>query len=152
MWSVLGGKWSFSAKSAAKRWCSVVPSLSGAPPAPSLIANAGSSSRSLTEKTRLGPEAKDWSDVYGRTASPLYADLSGLPPLLIVVGGNEALLDDSVRLARSAGMAGVDVTLYIGAGMQHIFPIYCGAIPEADAAIAMIGEWIGSRTSRASEV
>jgi hypothetical protein len=86
MWSVLGGKWSFSAKSAAKRWCSVVPSLSGAPPAPSLIANAGSSSRSLTEKTRLGPEAKDWSDVYGRTASPLYADLSGLPPLLIVVG------------------------------------------------------------------
>ena len=80
-------------------------------------------------------------------ASPLYADLSGLPPLLIVVGGDEALLDDSVRLARSAGMAGVDVTLYIGAGMQHIFPIYCGAIPEADAAVAMIGEWIRSRTS-----
>jgi epsilon-lactone hydrolase len=77
-------------------------------------------------------------------------DLSGLPPLLIVVGGDEALLDDSVRLARSAGMAGVDVTLYIGAGMQHIFPIHCGAIPEADAAVAMIGEWIGSRTSRAS--
>jgi hypothetical protein len=44
------------------------------------------------------------------------------------------------------------VTLYIGAGMQHIFPIYCGAIPEADAAAAMIGEWIRSRTSRASEV
>jgi acetyl esterase/lipase len=85
-------------------------------------------------------------------ASPLYADLSGLPPLLIVVGGDEALLDDSVRLARSAGMAGVDVTLYIGAGMQHIFPIYCGAIPEADAAVAMIGEWIRSRTSRVSEV
>ena len=80
-------------------------------------------------------------------ASPLYADLSGLPPLLIVVGGDEALLDDSVRLARSAGMAGVDVTLYIGAGMQHIFPIYCGAIPEADAAVAMIGTWIRSRTS-----
>ena len=80
-------------------------------------------------------------------ASPLYADLSGLPPLLIVVGGDEALLDDSVRLSRSAGMAGVDVTLYIGAGMQHIFPIYCGAIPEADAAVAMIGEWIRSRTS-----
>jgi len=80
-------------------------------------------------------------------ASPLYADLSGLPPLLVVVGGDEALLDDSVRLARSSGMAGVDVTLYIGAGMQHIFPIYCGVIPEADAAVAMIGEWIRSRTS-----
>jgi acetyl esterase/lipase len=80
-------------------------------------------------------------------ASPLYADLCGLPPLLIVVGGDEALLDDSVRLARSAGMAGVDLTLYIGAGMQHIFPIYCGAIPEADAAVAMIGVWIRSRAS-----
>jgi monoterpene epsilon-lactone hydrolase len=44
-------------------------------------------------------------------ASPLYADLSGLPPLLIIVGGNEALLDDSVRLARTAGMTGVEVTL-----------------------------------------
>jgi monoterpene epsilon-lactone hydrolase len=80
-------------------------------------------------------------------ASPLYADLSGLPPLLIVVGGDEALLDDSVRLARSAGMAGVDVTLYIGASMQHVFPIYCGVMPEADAAVMMIGEWIRLRTS-----
>ena len=71
----------------------------------------------------------------------------GLPPLLIVVGGDEALLDDSVRLARAVGMAGVDVTLYIGAGMQHIFPIYCGMIPEADAAVAMIGAWIRSRAS-----
>jgi epsilon-lactone hydrolase len=80
-------------------------------------------------------------------ASPLYADLSGLPPLLIVVGGDEALLDDSVRLARSAGIAGVDTTLYVGAGMQHIFPIYCGVMPEADSAVAMVGEWIRSRTS-----
>jgi monoterpene epsilon-lactone hydrolase len=78
-------------------------------------------------------------------ASPLYADLSGLPPLLIVVGGDEALLDDSVRLTRAAGIAGVDVTLYIGAGMQHIFPIYCGVIPEADAAVAMIGAWMRAR-------
>ena len=52
-----------------------------------------------------------------------------------------------MRLARSAGMAGVDTTLYIGAGMQHIFPIYCGAMPEADAAVAMIGAWIRARTS-----
>jgi epsilon-lactone hydrolase len=61
------------------------------------------------------------------------------------VGGNEALLDDSVRLARSAGMSGVDATLFIGAGLQHIFPIYCGAVPEADAAVAMIGAWMRSR-------
>ena len=45
-------------------------------------------------------------------------------------------------------MAGVDVTLYIEGGMQHIFPIYCGVIPESDEAVAMIGAWIRSRTSR----
>jgi monoterpene epsilon-lactone hydrolase len=96
---------------------------------------------------RMAGQYLDGANPRTPLASPLYADLSGLPPLLIVVGGAEALLDDSVRLARSAGMAGVDVTLYIGAGMQHIFPIYCGAIPEADAAVAMIGTWIRSRTS-----
>ena len=64
-----------------------------------------------------------------------------------MVGGEEALLEDSVHLARSAGMAGVEVRLYIGGSMQHVFPIYCGAMPEADAALMMIGEWIRLRTS-----
>lgn len=49
-------------------------------------------------------------------------------------------------------MSGVDVTLYIKAGMQHIFPIYCGAIPESDAGVAMIGAWVRSRTSRENGV
>jgi acetyl esterase/lipase len=44
-------------------------------------------------------------------------------------------------------MAGVDVTLYIRSGMQHIFSIYCGAIPEAEAAVVMIGAWMRSQTS-----
>jgi acetyl esterase/lipase len=96
---------------------------------------------------RMAGQYLHGADPHTPLASPLYADLSGLPPLLVIVGGDEALLDDSVRLARSAGMAGVDVTLHIGAGMQHIFPIYCGAIPEADAAVAMIGKWIRARTS-----
>src|SRR5215204_7181836 len=95
---------------------------------------------------RMAGQYLQGEDPHTPLASPLYADLSGIPPLLVVVGGAEALLDDSVRLSRSAGMAGVDVTLYIGAGMQHIFPIYCGAIPESDAAVAMIGAWIRSRT------
>lgn len=97
---------------------------------------------------RMAGQHLQGADPYTPLASPLYADLSGLPPLLVVVGGAEALLDHSVRLARSAGMAGVGVTLYIGAGMQHIFPIYCGVIPESNAAAAMIGAWVRSRTSR----
>ena len=72
-------------------------------------------------------------------ASPVFADLAGLPPLLCVVGGDEILLDDSVRLVRNAGIAGIDATLFIAAGMQHIFPIWAGAFPEADAAIALVG-------------
>ena len=96
---------------------------------------------------RMAGQYLNGADPRTPLASPLYADLSGLSPLIIVVGGDEVLLDDSVRLARSAGMAGVDTTLYIGAGMQHVFPIYCGMIPEADAAVAMIGAWIHSRMS-----
>jgi epsilon-lactone hydrolase len=92
-------------------------------------------------------------------ASPVFADLAGLPPLLCLVGGEaglppllclvggeEVLLDDAVRLTRSAGMAGVSATLYVGAGMQHVFPIWCGAFPEADAAMARIGAWVLART------
>jgi acetyl esterase/lipase len=78
-------------------------------------------------------------------ASPVYADLAGLPPLLIVVGGDEILLDDAVRLARAAGMAGVDTTFSIAAGMQHVFPLYAGLLPETDAAIATIGAWVRAR-------
>jgi epsilon-lactone hydrolase len=77
-------------------------------------------------------------------ASPIFGDFSGLPPLLVVVGGHEILLDDAVGLARRAALGGVDVTLRIWAGMQHIFPIYAGFLPEADAAIAEIGGWIRS--------
>src|ERR671916_205311 len=97
---------------------------------------------------RMASQYLQGADPRTPLASPLYADLSGLPPLLVVVGGDEALLDDSVRLARAVGMAGGDVTPYIGGGMQHIFPIYCGVVPESDAAVAMIGAWVRSRTSR----
>jgi epsilon-lactone hydrolase len=75
-------------------------------------------------------------------ASPVFADLAGLPPLLCLVGGDEVLLDDSIRLVRTAGTAGIDATLFVASGMQHIFPIWAGAFPEADAAIALIGNWV----------
>lgn len=53
--------------------------------------------------------------------SPLYADLSGLPPLLIQVGSDEVLLDDAVRFAENARKAGVDVTLEVWDGLFHVF-------------------------------
>ena len=96
---------------------------------------------------RMAGQYLDGADPRTPLASPLYADLSRLPPLLMVVGGDEGLLDDSVRFQRAVAIAGVDMTLSIGANMQHIFPIYCGAMPEADAALAMIGTWIRTRLS-----
>src|SRR5438132_4697927 len=79
-------------------------------------------------------------------ASPVFANLTGLPPLLCLVGGDETLLDDTVRLVRNAGMAGVNATAFVAAGMQHVFPIWAGAFPEANAAIALIGDWVRART------
>jgi monoterpene epsilon-lactone hydrolase len=78
-------------------------------------------------------------------ASPVYADLAGLPPALILVGGDEVLLDDAVRLTRGIGEGGADATLFVGAGMQHVWPTWAGAIPEADAAITLIGDWVRRR-------
>jgi acetyl esterase/lipase len=75
-------------------------------------------------------------------ASPVFANLAGLAPLLCVVGGDEILLDDSIGLVRNAGTAGIDATLFIASGMQHIFPIWAGSFPEADAAIALVGKWV----------
>ncbi|GLF99988.1 hydrolase [Alicyclobacillus hesperidum subsp. aegles] len=73
-------------------------------------------------------------------ASPLYADLQGLPPLLIHVGDHECLLDDSVRYADKARAAGVSVTLHIWEEMWHVFQSF--PMPEADAAIAEIGRFV----------
>jgi acetyl esterase/lipase len=75
-------------------------------------------------------------------ANPLHADLSGLPPLFIQVGGDEALLDDSRALATAARRAGVDVTIEEEPEMQHVYHFLAGVAPEADAAIARLAKWV----------
>src|SRR5436190_2500402 len=98
---------------------------------------------------RKAREYLDGADPRAPLASPLYGDLTGLPPLLVVVGADEALLDDSIRLVRKAGLAGVRTTLVIEPEMQHAFPIFAGRMPEADAAITGIGDWIRRRLADA---
>ena len=78
-------------------------------------------------------------------ASPIYADLHGLAPLLIQVGGHEVLLDDSTRLAVNASHAGVDVRLHVFPEMQHVFQTGLGQLPESDDAITRIGAFIRER-------
>jgi len=77
-------------------------------------------------------------------ASPLFATLTGLPPLLIQVGTADLLLSDSERLADAAGRAGVDVSLHVGEGLPHVYPIMLGT-PEADQATQQTGTFLRVR-------
>lgn len=74
--------------------------------------------------------------------SVLYADLRGLPPVLIQVGSAETLLDDAVRFAGAAGAADVRVTLEVWPDMIHAFPLWNGGLAEGRAALARAGAFI----------
>lgn len=78
-------------------------------------------------------------------ASPLFADLSGLPPTLIQVGDAEVLLDDSTRVADKMKAAGVDVTLEVWDEMIHVWQAFATILPEGQQAIDKTGEFIRSR-------
>jgi len=77
-------------------------------------------------------------------ASPLFAQLAGLPPLLVQVGTADLLLSDSERLAAAAAAAGVDVTLEIGEGLPHVYQLMLGT-PEAAEATERIGKFLRAR-------
>ncbi|QGG94005.1 alpha/beta hydrolase [Actinomarinicola tropica] len=74
--------------------------------------------------------------------SPVFADLSGLPPLLVEVGTAEVLLDDARRVAERARAAGVDVTLFEGEDLIHVWHFFAGAVPEADEGITRVAEFV----------
>jgi phosphinothricin tripeptide acetyl hydrolase len=79
-------------------------------------------------------------------ASPLFADLRGLPPLLIHVGSDEVLLDDAVQLAERAKAAGVDATLEVYDRMIHVWHWFLPMLDEAQTAVEAIGRFVRSRT------
>jgi acetyl esterase/lipase len=80
-------------------------------------------------------------------ASPIHADLTGLPPLLLQVGSIETLLDDSNEMARRARAAGVEVEVEVWDDMPHVFQGFTPILPEAQQAIAKIGEFVQQHTS-----
>jgi monoterpene epsilon-lactone hydrolase len=77
-------------------------------------------------------------------ASPLFASLAGLPPLLVQAGTADLLLSDSERLATTAAQAGVDVTLETGEGLPHVYQTMLGT-PEAAQATEQIGNFLLTR-------
>jgi monoterpene epsilon-lactone hydrolase len=81
-------------------------------------------------------------DVRSPLVSPLFADLRGLPPLLIQVGDDEVLLNDSTRLADVAKAAGISVAFQVWPDLWHVWHLYAGLMPEADAAMRDIADFI----------
>jgi len=80
-------------------------------------------------------------------ASPVFADLRGLPPLLIHVGSDEVLLDDAVQLAERAKAAGVPATLEVWDRMIHVWHWFLPMLDEAEAAIESIGRFCRTQMS-----
>ena len=76
--------------------------------------------------------------------SPIFADLSGLPPLIIQVGSHEVLLDDAVRLAGRAAADDVEVTLEVTPGVPHVFQAYYPILDEAAAALDRAGQLLSA--------
>ena len=81
--------------------------------------------------------------------SPIFADLSGLPPLIIQAGTHEVLLDDALRLAGAAASADVEVTLEITPRVPHVFQAYHAMLDEAAAALDRAGAFLLARLAGA---
>jgi monoterpene epsilon-lactone hydrolase len=90
----------------------------------------------MAEKFLGGEDTRD------PLAAPLYADLAGLPPLLIIVGTAEVLMDDAVRLHEKAEAAGVDSTLEVWDDMVHVWPWFAPFLPEGQQAVDRMGDFI----------
>ena len=104
----------------------------------------------LVERGEILKMAKAYlagADARTPLAAPIYADLNGLPPILIQVGTSETLFDDALRLAERAKDAGVDVTLEPWEEMIHMWHFFASMAPEAKEAVQRIGSYILERTS-----
>lgn len=109
----------------------------------------------LTNPMTLAKAAADYassSNLCHPLISPLYADLTGLPRVLIHVGTEEVLLDDAVRLQQRLLSAKVDAHLKVWRGMWHVWPIFARlGLPEANRAIFEAGRFIHSATIKQPE-
>jgi acetyl esterase/lipase len=101
----------------------------------------------LLSRELLQPRVTDYTageDAAVGLVSPVFADLSGLPPLIIQAGSHEVLLDDAVRLARAAATADVETTLDITPRVPHVFQAYHPILDEATAALDRAGQLLSA--------
>ncbi|HKW61929.1 MAG TPA: alpha/beta hydrolase [Candidatus Acidoferrum sp.] len=101
----------------------------------------------------IGPSARYYlgdTDPRNPLASPFYADLSGLPPLLIHVGADECLRDDSTRVAEKAKAAGVPVELKIWPIVPHAWQLALQVLPEARQSLRETSEFLSKHAAAAN--
>jgi acetyl esterase/lipase len=109
----------------------------------------------LLSRELLQPRVTDYTagqDAALDLISPLFAELSGLPPLIIQAGSHEVLLDDALRLAQQAATADVEVTLDITPGVPHVFQGYSAILDEATAALDRAGQLLSAHLAVAEGV
>ena len=107
----------------------------------------------LMSRELLEPRVIDYTagqDAALGLVSPVFAELSGLPPLIIQAGTHEVLLDDAVRLARQAATADVEVTLDITARVPHVFQAYHAILDEGAAALDRAGQFLSAQLAGAA--
>ncbi len=109
--------------------------------------NAGTDYLPIREDSDLPGYYLGGSDPTHPWASPLYADLAGLPPMLIVAGGREIILDDSTRFAERAWEAGVEATLYVEEDMFHVWASVVPDHPVSKRTFMIVADWIESHRS-----
>ncbi|WP_120499679.1 alpha/beta hydrolase [Roseovarius sp. EL26] len=85
------------------------------------------------------------------TASPLYADFTGAPPVWLAVSDQEILLDDARRMTEKLQQDGVEVTKVLEHDLPHVWPLFEAYLPEARATLHAVSKWISSLPSAASE-
>ncbi len=97
-----------------------------------------------------------WADYYATPAerrspyvSPVFADLSGLPPLLVLAAEDELLLDDALRVREAAAAVGTDARVHVGRGMQHDWPLTLPWLDESRLAWEAMERFVAERTGPA---
>ena len=114
---------------------------------PSMTTNAETDPSVSKERLlRIAKVYLDGKDPRAPLASPIHADLTGLPPLLLQVGSIEVLLDDSTLLKTRANEAGVPVEMEVWEDMPHVWHHYAPILPEARKAISKIGDFVLQHT------
>jgi monoterpene epsilon-lactone hydrolase len=109
----------------------------------------------LLNRELLQPRVADYTQGHDASLgliSPVFADLTGLPPLIIQAGSHEVLLDDAVRLARQAAAADVEVTLDVTPRVPHVFQAYSPLLDEAAVALDRAGQLLSAHLGDAERV